>query len=128
MEESLKEQLDLLKNLNETMAQLEKSGTLDRFLVDITAPTITEAREKTTTDMPTPDPLNTYEKISKDTLYYSANEIYQATEHLKMAKFWSGYAKAMYKDYKRRENEISQSDILKFIKDYEEDRNVSQES
>lgn len=103
------------ERLMATLERIEKAGTL----ADIVRTAPDPSWEDTALTMPTIYGKDSFERIHKRGLTNMAFALQRLEKEAGMVKYFDGYCRNLYKDYKSREKEIKHPDILKFIKDYE---------
>lgn len=109
----------LLKEILGTAKRMEKSGTLSAFFENTRGLTRDEKLQHTP---PFIAEDYGYKALSDYCLYNALRWANEAETCMAIAKRYTNWVSEMYNDYKSREKEIKQPDILKFIKDYEEER------
>lgn len=112
-EDSYKE---LLEKLIATMERLEKAGTLAKFFENTKEKNILYSE-----DLPFISEDSGYKEIRDNMYLRIAMCVQRAEEEMGKAKFYMNRTKSLYETYKPNEKNITHPDILKFIKDYEED-------
>lgn len=103
------------EKLMATLERIEKAGTL----ADIVRTAPDPSWEDTALAMPIISGEDSFERIHKRGLTNMAFALQRLEKEAGMVKYFDGYCRNLYKDYKSREKEIKHPDILKFIKDYE---------
>jgi hypothetical protein len=98
-----------------TLERIEKAGTL----ADIVRTAPDPSWEDTSLTMPTIYGEDSFERIHRRGLTNMAFALQRLEKEAGMVKYFEGYCKNLYENYKSREKEIKHPDILKFIKDYE---------
>lgn len=106
---------ELLKEILNTIKRLEKAGTLQKMFIN--APELSyDEKIKISTPLLDHDCFNDIRDIG---CLMTAQELKNMEKCMSRAKFCFEYHHKLYEDYKSREDEIKNPDILKFIKDYE---------
>lgn len=103
------------KKLMATLERIEKAGTL----ADIVRTAPDPSWEDTAFTMPTIYGKDSFKRIHDQGLISMARALQGLEKEASMVKYFDRYCRNLYEDYKLREKEIKQPDILKFIKDYE---------
>lgn len=103
------------ERLMATLERIEKAGTL----ADIVRTAPDPSWEDTALTMPTIYGEDSFERIRRRGLTNMAFALQRLEKEASMVKYFDGYCRNLYKDYKSTEKEIKHPDILKFIKDYE---------
>ena len=103
------------KKLMATLERIEKAGTLADIVKNAPDP----SWEDTALTMPTIFGEDSFERIHRRGLTNVAFALQRLEKEAGMIKYFEGYCKNLYENYKSREKEIKHPDILKFIKDYE---------
>lgn len=103
------------ERLMATLERIEKAGTL----ADIVRTAPDPSWEDTALMMPIVSGEDSFERIHRRSLSNMAFAIQRLEKEAGMVKYFDGYCRNLYKDYKSGEKEIKHPDILKFIKDYE---------
>lgn len=106
----------LLKEILDTAKRMEKSGTFSVFFENIRGLTRDEKLQHTPPFIA--DDYG-YKALSDYCLFNALKWANEAETCMAIAKRYSSWVTETYNDYKSREKEIKQPDILKFIKDYE---------
>lgn len=109
----------LLKEILATAQRMEKSGTLEKMFKNVRGLTGDEKLQHTP---PFIAEDYGYKALSDYCLFNALKWASEAETCMAKAKRYSNWVRETYEDYKSREKEIKQPDILKFIRDYEEDR------
>lgn len=104
------------EKLMATLERIEKAGTL----ADIVRMAPDPSWEDTASTMPTISGEDSFERIRNRGLINVAFAIQRLEKEAGMVKYFDGYCRNLYENYKPREKEIKHPDILKFIKDYED--------
>ena len=97
------------------LERIEKAGTL----ADIVRTAPDPSWEDTALTMPMIYGEDSFERIHSRGLINMAFALQRLEEEAGMIKYFDGYCRNLYENYKPRENEIKHPGILKFIKDYE---------
>lgn len=113
---------ELFEKLIATMERLEKTGTLEKFYNSVK-----EENMLYRVDMPYISEEHDYKDIRDDMYFRTAMSIQNAEKEMGKAKFYMSRTKSLYDTYKPNEKIITNPDILKFIKDYEEDIGIGGE-
>lgn len=103
------------ERLMATLERIEKAGTL----ADIVRTAPDPSWDDTALTMPTIYGEDSFERIHRRGLTNMAFALQRLEKEAGMVKYFEGYCKNLYENYKSREKEIKHPDILKFIKDYE---------
>ena len=103
------------KKLMATLERIEKAGTLD----DIVKTAPDPSWEDTALTMPMVHGEDSFERIHKRSLTNMAFALQRLEKEAGMIKYFEGYCRNLYENYKLSEKDIKHPDILKFIKDYE---------
>lgn len=103
------------EKLMATLERIEKAGTL----ADIVRTAPDPSWEDTALTMPTIYGEDSFKRIHNRALINIAFALQRLEKEASMIKYFEGYCKNLYENYKLREEEIKHPDILKFIKDYE---------
>lgn len=103
------------ERLMATLERIEKAGTL----ADIVKTAPDPAWEDTALTMPTVYGPDSFDRIYERGLLNIGFALQRLEKEAGMIKYFEGYCKNLYQNYKSREKEIKHPDILKFIKDYE---------
>lgn len=104
------------EKLMATLERIEKAGTLADIVRTAPDPSWGDTA---TFNMPTIYGEDSFEKIHNRGLLNIAFALQRLEKEASMIKYFEGYCKNLYENYKPREKEIKHPDILKFIKDYE---------
>lgn len=105
-----------LEEILGTIKRLEKAGTLQKMFRN--APELSYD-EKIKIFTPLVSNHDCFNSIRNTCCLTTAQELKDMEKCMSRAKFYFEYHHQMYKDYKSREDEIKNPNILKFIKDYE---------
>lgn len=103
------------EKLMATLERIEKAGTLADIVKNAPDPSWEDA----SLTMPTIYGEDSFERIHNRGLTNIAFALQRLEKEAGMIKYFEGYCKNLYENYKLREKEIKHPDILKFIKDYE---------
>lgn len=103
------------EKLMATLERIEKAGTL----ADIVRNAPDPSWEDTALTMPMISGEDSFERIHRRGLTNMAFTLQKLEKEAGMVKYFDGYCRNLYENYKLREKEIKHPDILKFIKDYE---------
>lgn len=103
------------ERLMATLERIEKAGALADIVKNAPDP----SWEDTALTMPTIYGEDSFDRIHKRGLFNIAFALQRLEKEAGMIKYFEGYCKNLYENYKPREKEIKHPDILKFIKDYE---------
>lgn len=106
---------ELLEKLISTMESIEKAGTFQEFFKNIKPD-----HRFDSVSSPAISKEDGYKEIYDSCMYQCALHLNKADEALARAKHYVNYTTNMYLDYRKRRESITNPDILKFIKDYEE--------
>lgn len=106
----------LYQELLETIKLLKQTGTLDKFFENISDMDFDEIYKS---EQPFIDEDYTYRQMQDFCGIQAMKYAHSATKDMQKAKFYANYVDNLYKNYKSREKDIKNPDILKFIKDYE---------
>lgn len=104
------------ERLMATLERIEKADTL----ADIVRTAPDPSWEDTALTMPTISGEDSFERIHRRGLFNIAFTLQRLEKEAGMIKYFEGYCRNLYENYKPREKEIKHPDILKFIKDYED--------
>lgn len=106
---------ELLEKLISTMERIEKAGTFQEFFQSVQPD-----HRFDSVSYPAITKDEGYKEIYDSCMFQCALHLNKADEELARAKHYVSYTTNMYLDYKKRRDSITNPDILKFIKDYEE--------
>ena len=104
-----------LQKLIDTLERIEKAGTLDKLFEGAEEPSFMEKfawghRYNDSDD---------FRETLQDYELRAGQELQEAYEHLRKAKFFHKQTRERYQDLKSRESAIKNPSLIKFIKDYE---------
>ena len=103
------------QKLIDTLERIEKAGTLDKLFEDAAEPSFMERLAWGHSYYDSDD----FRETLQDYELRAGQELQEAYEHLRRAKFFHREARRRYQDLKAREREIKNPRLIKFIKDYE---------
>lgn len=107
---------ELFEKLIATMERVEKAGTLAKFFENTKEKNLLYSE-----DLPFISEDSGYEEIRNTMYFRAAMCVQRAEEEMGKAKFYIDQTNSLYKTYKPNEKNITNPDILKFIKDYEKE-------
>lgn len=104
-----------IQKLIDTLERIEKAGTLDKLFEGAEDPSFMERLAWGHSYYDSDD----FWETLQDCWLKTGQELQEAYEHLRKAKFFHSQTRERYQDLKSRESTIKNPILIKFIKDYE---------